>query len=213
MVARQEANAAGCSCETVPMNRERFLKMGAGALVGAALLGVGAREAEATQAPDYPAGVWEPAYQGNYTGASRERSHPVNRIVVHRYETTPQFAAWWFQDPRANVSAHYLVGRGGRVMQCVRHEDIAYHAGHWPTNERSIGIEHCVGRDRPQNWTDDLYGGSARLAAFCAKKHRIPVDREHIVPHRQVDDRTDCPGKLFDLERYIRLVERHRARL
>lgn len=205
-----------CSCETLPMNRERFLKMGAGALTGAALLGVGAREAEAAPAPDYPEGVWEPAYRGNYQNANREAtssSRDINLIVVHAYLTTPETAVHIFQNPRYDVSAHYLVGRGGGVTQCVRNEDIAYHAGHWPTNERSIGIEHCVSRDRPKNWTDELYRSSARLAAFCAKKHRIPVDREHIIPHRQVHDVTECPGRIFDLARYIRLVKYHRARL
>lgn len=37
-------------------------------------------------------------------------------------------------------SAHYIVGRDGTVVQCVRHKDIAYHANN--ESDTTIGIEH-----------------------------------------------------------------------
>ena len=37
-------------------------------------------------------------------------------------------------------SSHYIVGRDGTVVHCVRHKDIAYHANN--ENASTIGIEH-----------------------------------------------------------------------
>src|SRR5690606_35918468 len=50
-------------------------------------------------------------------------------------------------DPVAEVSAHYLIGRDGRIWQLVEEEARAWHAGtgEWrgrgDVNSRSIGIE------------------------------------------------------------------------
>ena len=36
-----------------------------------------------------------------------------------------------------------MVGSAGQVAQMVPERDIAWHAGNWPYNETSIGIEHA----------------------------------------------------------------------
>ncbi|QIN84223.1 nucleoside transporter [Rubrobacter tropicus] len=160
---------------------------------------------------DYPYAYWRGAYGGNYTNAYREKSYPINRLVVHVVQGSAAAAINWFQDPRANVSAHYVVGRRGGVVQCVRHSDVAWHAGNWYYNTRSIGIEHEGWAGRRQTWTDRMYRASARLAAYCCRRHKIPVDRRHILEHRWVPG-TDhyCPGRYFDYERYLRLIRRYK---
>ncbi len=214
---RKEVSTMCFSCESSVMGRERFLKMGAGALAGATLIGLGARQADAVEAPDYPKATWRPAHSDNYTDANREESadsQDINLIVVHALNGEARAGVDWFQSPLATTSAHYIVGRAGNVYQCVRHEDIAWHAGNWPYNVRSIGIEHAAYHDRPRTWTDELYRSSARLAAYCCKRHRIPVDREHIIRHSRVPDGKEwCPGPAFDMDRYIRLVRNYRSRL
>ena len=161
-------------------------------------------------APDYPGAVWRPAYSGNYSNFNRERSHNIYRLVVHVAQGSVSSAVSWFQNPRANVSAHYVVGSEGGVVQCVRHEDVAWHAGNWSYNTHSIGIEHGGYAGYRSTWTERKYRASARLAAYCCRRHNIPVNRRYIVGHNEVPGAThSCPGRYFDYAKYLGLIRRY----
>jgi N-acetyl-anhydromuramyl-L-alanine amidase AmpD len=106
------------------------------------------------------------------------------------------------------VSAHYVVRSGdGFVAQCVRERDIAWHAGNWDHNTRSIGIEHEGWSTQPSYFTHTMYERSARLTAGICDRYGLPKDRAHIIGHHEVpgSDHTD-PGAHWDWVRYIRLV-------
>jgi hypothetical protein len=174
----------------------------------------------AMAASDYGKARWVPAASGNYTNASRERSHNIDMIVVHVVEGSASAAVNWFANPDSPVSAHYVVNKNGSVTQCVRNADIGYHAGHWATNTRSIGIEHGGYVSNPNSFTAAMYKGSARLAAWCSRKHRIPIDRQHIIGHNQVPGcrngsgggsscHTD-PGRYFNWDKYLKLIKSYR---
>lgn len=168
---------------------------------------------------DYRKAAWRPAYSGNYTNADRERSHKLDMIVIHVVQGSYSGAISWFGDSRANVSAHYVVSKGGSVAQCVRNEDIGWHAGDWGTNKRSIGIEHEGYVSNASSFTKDMYRASARLAASCSRQHRIPIDRQHIIGHNRVPGcpgngggascHTD-PGRYWNWDKYLRLVKSYR---
>jgi len=142
---------------------------------------------------------------------------------VHTVEGPVSSAISTFQNPDSGVSAHYIVGDEGRVVQCVRHEDVGYHAGYLATNRHSIGIEHGGYSGRRATWTDAKMKASARLAAYCCKKHKIPIDRRHIIGHHEVPGcpnpggggvscHTD-PGPYFRWSEYIDLIKRYRRRM
>ncbi|WP_406010386.1 N-acetylmuramoyl-L-alanine amidase [Streptomyces sp. NBC_00637] len=159
---------------------------------------------------DYPLAEWQPATAANRTAANRPTTHPVDRVVIHVTQTLYAKALSVFQNPRKKVSAHYVVRSvDGHVAQCVRESDIAWHAGNWDYNTRSIGIEHEGWVDRPIYFTDALYEGSARLTASVCDRYGIPKDRAHIIGHYEVPgtDHTD-PGADWDWARYLMLVGR-----
>lgn len=160
-------------------------------------------------ATDYRGAEWHGAAGANYTNANRERSHYIDRLVVHVVQGTVSSAINTFQNPANEVSAHYIVGDKGRVVQCVRHEDIAYHAGNWSYNKHSIGIEHGGYADTRRTWTDAKIRASAKLAAYCCRRHKIRVDRQHIIEHNRVPG-TDhyCPGRYFPYDKYLKMVRR-----
>ena len=162
-------------------------------------------------ATDYRGAEWQGAAGANYTNANRERSHYIDRLVVHVVQGSVSSAINTFQNPNSIVSAHYIVGDEGRVAQCVRHEDIAYHAGNWSYNKHSIGIEHGGWADKRATWTDAKIRSSAKLAAYCCRRHKIRVDRQHIIEHNRVPG-TDhyCPGRYFPYDRYLRLIRRYK---
>ncbi|CQR65367.1 N-acetylmuramoyl-L-alanine amidase A [Streptomyces leeuwenhoekii] len=168
----------------------------------------GPRAGASPQAVDHPGAEWQPANPSNYTVANRPTSHRLDHVVIHVTQETYADTLSIFRDPQRKVSAHYVVrSADGRIAQCVREADIAWHAGNWDYNTRSIGIEHEGWVDRPAYFTHALYEQSARLTAAVCARYGIPKDRAHIIGHHEVpgSDHTD-PGPYWDWTRYIRLV-------
>jgi hypothetical protein len=173
-------------------------------------------------AADYLRAIWRPAASGNYTNSNRETSYNINKIVIHVAQGSYSATIGWFENPAAEASAHYVVGRRGGVAQCVRDEDIAWHAGWWNTNKHSIGIEHAGYTNDPDWFTNKMYHVSARLSAWCCKRYKIPIDRTHVIGHYQVpgcpghgggvDCHTD-PGPYWNWRKYMRLINYYRNRL
>lgn len=130
---------------------------------------------------------------------STQRS-TIDRIVIHWFGAgTLESANSRFQVAANQVSAHYGISNG-TVYQWVREVDTAYHAGDWNMNLRSIGIEHDAKPD--QAATDETYRSSAQIVANVARKFNIPLDRTHVIGHKEVKA-TQCPGTM-DLDRIIR---------
>ena len=157
---------------------------------------------------DHPSADWMSADPANYTASDRPISHPLDFVVIHVTQATFTGALGIFENPGKKVSAHYVVrSADGHIAQCVREHDIAWHAGNWDYNTRSMGIEHEGWVDRPEYFTNALYEESAKLTAAICTKYGIPKDRAHIIGHYEVPgtDHTD-PGPNWDWARYIRLV-------
>ncbi|MFJ2632083.1 N-acetylmuramoyl-L-alanine amidase [Streptomyces sp. NPDC087422] len=157
---------------------------------------------------DYPSASWTPASSGNYTASNRTSTYPINLVVIHVTQESFTDTISLFQDPSHAAAAHYVVRSGdGAIAQCVRERDVAWHAGNWDYNTRSIGIEHEGWVDQPAYFTTAMYHSSAALTAEICDKYGIPKDRDHIIGHVQVPgtDHTD-PGPNWDWVRYIRLV-------
>lgn len=188
-------------------HRRRILKGAALAVVPYALL-PGPRAGAQTPAPDHPLAQWQPATRANYTEADRPATHPIDLVVIHVTQADYSGTLGIFQHPRKKVSAHYVVRSGdGQVAQCVRESDIAWHAGNWRYNTRSIGIEHEGWVDEPGYFTEAMYTRSAALTAAICAKYGIPKDRAHVIGHYEIPgtDHTD-PGPHWDWPRYMRLV-------
>ncbi len=141
----------------------------------------------------------------------RSGSEP-QAIVIHVIVGSLASAGITFGDARSAVSAHYGVGKGGAVHQFVEETDTAFHAGivvrpTWANlrtgvnpNLYTIGIEHeGLATDI---WTDDQYGASGRLIHEIGRRWRIPLDRAHVVMHREIRASKSCPG-MADMNRLI----------
>jgi hypothetical protein len=158
---------------------------------------------------DYKRADWRPAYRGNYTNSGRGAKQ-IDLVVIHIAQGSYSGTISWFKDRRSNVTAHYVVGNRGKVAQCVRNEDIAWHAGNWAYNKRSIGIEHSGYASSPGAFRGK-YRTSAKLSAYLSRRYNIPVDRNHFVLHRNVPGGTKrCPGPHFNYHKYLKLVKRYR---
>jgi len=127
----------------------------------------------------------------------------INKIIIHTVVGSLQSAITTFQNPSRIASAHYIVGLDGRIVQMVKESDTAYHAGNWQVNLTSIGIEHADNMDYNGPRTPELYEASARLVLDICKRYNIPIDRQHILRHREVSLKpTACPDNL-DIDRIV----------
>lgn len=79
---------------------------------------------------------------------SSRRGRSINAIVLHfTANATLAASIRWFQNPNSRVSAHYVIGRKGEVVQMVPEHEKAWHAGASSldgspyVNSMSIGIE------------------------------------------------------------------------
>lgn len=121
------------------------------------------------------------------------RTSPIRRIILHstrggnvktsdRHPSGTEFDAAinWLKNPASQVSAHYVVGRNGEVVQLVPDSRRAWHAGE--ENDDSIGIEV----EQPtQAWgfTEEQMASLTSLVRAVAERHGIPMDRSHILGH------------------------------
>lgn len=159
--------------------------------------------APAAQSPDYPSALWVPASTANYAVG---RTAAISKVVIHVTQGSYAGTISWFQNPAAEVSAHYVVrSSDGQITQMVRDKDTAWHAR--SGNATGIGIEHEGYIDDPTWFTDAMYRSSAALTAYLCNRYGIPKDRAHIVGHSEVpgNDHTD-PGPNWNWTYYMQLV-------
>lgn len=125
----------------------------------------------------------------------------IDRILIHWIVGNLATADAQFAKPNG-TSAHYGI-EDETVHQYVKEENVAYHAGNYPFNQRSIGIEHSAAPDRPASPTTYLTSGL--LVSQIAKRYNIPLDREHIMKHSQVVP-TQCCGTV-DIDKIIAIAK------
>ncbi|MFF7985311.1 N-acetylmuramoyl-L-alanine amidase [Streptomyces sp. NPDC007901] len=153
---------------------------------------------------------------GNHDLGDRPVSQSIKYIVIHDTEGSWDTTIKLVQDP-TYVSWNYTIrSTDGLIAQHVKAKDVAWHAGNWYINAKSIGIEHEGFLAAPDAWyTEAMYRSSARLVKYLSEKYGIPLDRQHILGHDTVPGpvtssipgmHTD-PGPFWDWRHYFELLE------
>ena len=152
----------------------------------------------------------------------------VDVVVIHTMEMdekgdTAESCAHYFSQPSAQVSAHYCVDDNS-VVQCVKEEDIAWHAP--GANHNGIGVEHAgraaqTGRDWGDPYSTSMLALSAALVGGVCARHKIPVvwlqpadlvaGKRGITSHANVSKAFKRgshwdPGDGFPIEKYLAAV-------
>lgn len=135
--------------------------------------------------------IWKPTE--NYTGGRDGTT--IDRIVIHYIVGTLAAADATFANTSSGVSAHYGIGEGA-LHQYVSEMNTSWHAGDFPMNQRSIGIEHSADPDRAPS--ESTYDISVELCTRICQDYNIDPQTQ-IVPHSSVVS-TACPGTV-DLQR------------
>ena len=127
-------------------------------------------------------------------------------IVLHIMDGTLAGTDSWFSTPTSKVSSHYGVGLKGEIHQYVQDLDQAwtqgYHQGatfklHKPginPNAYCLSIEY-EGQNLA-NAPETQINASVGLIRSLASYWKIPIDRDHIIGHYEIDPirKPHCPA-------------------
>lgn len=129
--------------------------------------------------PPMPAIRWV----GSPNFNKRARPDDITAITIHSTaNSTLQGVIDWFNNPNAQVSAHYTIGKDGAIVQHVQDSDRAWHAGHsvWrgrqSCNDFCIGIELVNLNDGQDPYPEAQHQALVALAAYLAHKYNISPD-------------------------------------
>jgi LysM repeat protein len=137
----------------------------------------------------------------------------ITAIVIHSTANNRlQGVIDWFNNPNAQVSAHYTIGKDGKIVQHVKDSDRAWHAGQsvWKgrnsVNDYAIGIELVNLNDGQDPYPEAQHQATVALCAYLAYTYNISVD--DIMGHLDIalppGRKTDPRG--YDLNRLRREV-------
>lgn len=156
-------------------------------------------------------------------GIGRKDSKP-EIIVLHCMDGSLSGTDSWFANPISQVSSHYGVGFNGEVHQYVKEEDTAWTQGlkvppvNRPTfklykeglnpNVYCLSIEH-EGSDLSIVHESQI-NATVSLIRAMASRWGIPIDRNHIIGHYEVDPvrKPLCPATDKSiLDRIVRMAQ------
>ena len=138
----------------------------------------------------------------NYTRG--RGGNPVNTVVVH-YTGTNASAhnnLLYFSRNSAGASAHYFIDRDGTLCQSVSESDTAWHAGNWPVNQHSVGIE-CVSAG--EDFTEAQVATLGELVRDLMARYGIPEGS--VIRHYDVTGKL-CPAPYVDASKWAALKSR-----
>jgi N-acetyl-anhydromuramyl-L-alanine amidase AmpD len=143
----------------------------------------------------------------------RRAPDDITAIVIHSTANSSlQGVIDWFNNPNAQVSAHYTIGKDGRIVQHVKDSDRAWHAGQsvWKgrnaCNDYTLGIELVNLNNGQDPYPEAQHRAAVALCAYLCYTYNIQVD--DIMGHLDIalppGRKTDPRG--YDLNRLRREV-------
>ncbi len=151
--------------------------------------------------PPAPEMIWVPAQhyrKGNRTPET------VTSIVIHttegrfdpersqaeNQERNFRNVVGYFQNNDRNVSAHYVLGPNGEIVQMVNETDVAHTQTYY--NGPGIGIECAGWGRRAETWTPEMMEALVNLTAYLCVKWEVPAyhpeGTAYVGPYRVVLD-------------------------
>lgn len=113
----------------------------------------------------------------------RRSPNDITAIVIHATaNSTLRGVVDWFNNPNAKVSAHYTIGKDGRIVQHVKDSERAWHAGQsvWKgrnsCNDYAIGIELVNLNDGRDPYPEAQHQANVALCAYLRKRYNIEPD-------------------------------------
>ena len=127
---------------------------------------------------------------------SGEKQNKIENLVIHWVGNAGSSAMAnrnYFENlqytHKTYASSHYIVGLNGEIIRCIPDNEVAFHAGSYSMNRKSIGIEDCH-PDWEGKFNEETYNSLVELCAELCKKYEIPIN--NVIRHYDVTGK-NCP--------------------
>ncbi|MEB3186008.1 MAG: N-acetylmuramoyl-L-alanine amidase [bacterium] len=138
---------------------------------------------------------WVPAWHAD----PRPAGSRIRYLILHDTETPgvseARVIARHFRNPDSAVSAHFIIGKRGEILQCVPEEWRAWHAGESyldgfdHLNDISLGIELVNAQTGHDPFPSAQLRSLEALLVYLMVRHEVPWSR--VLGHRQVTLKPD----------------------
>ena len=125
------------------------------------------------------------------------QGHSIDKVIIHHNGGNLTVDGCYDVWQTREASAHYQVTSDGTIGQLVYDANTAWHAGNWPANVTSIGIEHADATSDPYTVSDACLDAGAHLVAAVCKKYGLgrPEWGVNLFGHSDFCS-TECPAEL-----------------
>lgn len=127
---------------------------------------------------------------------SGEKQNKIQNIVVHWVGNAGSNAIGnrnYFNSlatsHKTSASSHYIIGLNGEIVRCIPENEVAFHAGSYSMNRKSIGIETCH-PDWEGKFNEVTYNSLVELCTDICIRHNLSVN--NIIRHYDVTGK-ECP--------------------
>ncbi|WP_235861381.1 N-acetylmuramoyl-L-alanine amidase [Pontibacter flavimaris] len=140
----------------------------------------------------------------HWVGTTNFSMRKANYVVIHHTaQNSTEHTLRTFTLPKTQVSAHYVIGRDGKVYHMLNDNLRAWHGGNsrWGNNtdlnSSSIGIE--LDNNGAEPFAEAQISSLLEVLAMLKEKHNIPAENfighSDIAPVRKVDPNETFPWK------------------
>lgn len=139
---------------------------------------------------------------------SSRGGYTIKGIVIHCTDGNYPGDLEWLTSSVSEVSSHYLIAPNGDIHQLVDDKNAAWHSGKIfkPTasilktydgvnpNSYLLGIEVSVKASDCILLEQSM--ALLELLKHLTTTHSIPLDREHVIGHKEIRSNKTCPGTI-----------------
>ncbi len=156
----------------------------------------------------YPESVW---WDHSSNSSPRRAGDKVQYFVIHHAATTSSVESLRQRFMTANdrkVSPNWLIGADGSVSEIVPPDGFrAWTSGQFDYNAVTVETQNT---SLDPNWgiSEASHIAIAKLVAWASKRYNFPIDRTHVIGHRETPGAaTICPGPSMNLDRIVELAK------
>jgi N-acetyl-anhydromuramyl-L-alanine amidase AmpD len=144
------------------------------------------------------------------------RGQKIQAFVIHKTEGSIQSALNWCNDPKAQVSYHFIIDFNGDDICLVMPENTAWHAG---KRFQSASFTECLGHNpnfttigialaglASEKPTQAQIAKCAKLLNTLATYYNLTLDKKTVVPHTSIRSDKICPGLYVSIDSLIYLA-------
>ena len=155
-------------------------------------------------APTFPGATW---WNHSPNSSPRREGDKVQYFVVHHAADTRSVEEQRDRFMVANdrkVSPNWLIGKDGSISEIVPPDKFrAWTSGQFDYNAVTVETQNTSG---DPNWgiSEESHVAIAKLVAWASKRYNFPIDRQHVIGHREVPGAaTACPGPSMNIEKIV----------